>query len=145
MSSTWVVVADSARARIFDFDETAWALTEREDLVHPESRLRPGEITTDRPGSTFRAVGPGRQGLDPRSSVKEVERRDFARTLARRLDKAVDTNEVQKLIVMAGPKFLGDLRDCLDSPTRRAVSLEIEKNLAKHDAREILEALPGAG
>ncbi len=142
MSSTWVIVADSARARIFDFDEKARELMEREDLVHPESRLRPREITTDRPGSTYRAAGPGRHGLDPQSSVKEVERREFARMLARRLDKAVDTNEVERLVVIAGPKFLGELRGCLDRPTRKAVSLEIEKNLAKQDAREILEVLP---
>ena len=142
MSSTWVIVADSARARIFDFDETARELTEREDLVHPASRLRPREITTDRPGSAYRAAGPGRHGLDPHSSVKEVERREFARTLARRLDKAVDTSEVEKLVVIAGPKFLGELRSCLDPPARKVVALEIEKNLARHSAREILEVLP---
>ena len=142
MSSTWVIVADSARARIFDFNEQARALIEREDLVHPESQLAPREITTDRPGSTYRAGGPGRHGLDPHSAVKEVERREFARTLARRLDKAVDTNEVESLVVIAGPKFLGELRACLDPTTRKAVTLEVEKNLAKRNARDILQVLP---
>ena len=142
MSSTWLIVADSARARIFDFDEKARELEERQDLVHPESQIAPREIASDGPGSTYRATGPGRHGLDPHSSVKDVERRDFARALARRLDKAVDTNEVENLIVIAGPKFLGELRGCLDPTTRKAVTLEIEKNLAKRNAREILQALP---
>ncbi|MCW8855424.1 MAG: host attachment protein, partial [Gammaproteobacteria bacterium] len=50
MSTTWVVVADSSRARIFTAETSTSALQEIETLAHPEGRLHEQALSSDLPG-----------------------------------------------------------------------------------------------
>ena len=49
--TTWVLVADNSRARIFSSDKPASVLQEIQDLTHPEARLHEGDLVTDRGGA----------------------------------------------------------------------------------------------
>ncbi len=142
MISILLVVADSARARIFSFDKKHRSLEELEDLVYPESRLDPVDRTEKQAGSTHDRVGPGRHRVDPHTSVADVGRLQFARQVAAHLESAVNSNRVDKLVLIAAPKFLGELRDGLDSKILSHVALEIDKDLSKLTPEEILEHLP---
>ena len=65
MKSTWIVVAESARARIFTMSGIGGKLQEITDLSHPESRLHDTELSSDLPGRTFDIQGQGRHGMEP--------------------------------------------------------------------------------
>jgi len=142
MSTLLAVVADSARARIFDFDKSRRTLLEREDLVHPESRLKAQDMNADHPGSTSDPSGAGRHGVDSRSDPKDVEKHEFAQELAHRISAAVNTQHIDNLILMAEPAFLGELRRALPEKIRHRVVLEIDKDLSNESNEEILQHIP---
>jgi hypothetical protein len=55
--STWVLVADAARARIFKWSDFQGPLEEVQDLLNPEGRLKDGELASERPGVSSRRQG----------------------------------------------------------------------------------------
>ena len=61
----------------------------------------------------------------------------FARRIARRLDNARRKDEFDRLVVVAGPPFLGTVRQELSRPTRACVAREIGKDLV-HSPPEVL-------
>jgi protein required for attachment to host cells len=73
---------------------------------------------------------------------KVVEKNRFSRQLADELEAARTHNRLGQLILVAEPRFLGDLRSRLSSPTSRLVVLEIAKNLTQLTPREIQAHLP---
>ena len=79
--STWVLVADSSRARLLKREKNR-SLTETEAFVCPEERLREQDLTSDRGGRSFDSSGSGRHGMEPATSQHERVAIDFARQLA---------------------------------------------------------------
>jgi len=140
MSNTWIVVADSTRARILTLEHRT--LSEREDLVHPASRAAEHDLVSDRGGRSFDSSREGgRHALEPQHTAKQVEVDAFAREVAQRLDRARAEREFDELILIAAPQFLGQLSAHLDEATRRLVTRRIDKNLARHGLDDIGGAL----
>lgn len=142
MDKTWIVVADSARARIFSASTPKGPLTELEDLVLPEARRHERDLTSDRPGHTFDSGGPGRHAMEAPTSAKRQAANGFARTIAERVETGRLNRECEQLVLVAPPDFLGTLRKHLGTQCARLVSREINKNLTQLDAAEIRSHLP---
>lgn len=138
MNSLWIVVAESARARIFAVPETGRRLHEITDLSHPESRLHDTELSSDLPGRTFDSHGQGRHGMEQATGPKEQHALAFAAEIARHLERGRHEGSFDSLVLIAPPGFLGLLRSELDKVTRRAVIGELDKNLLGAD-EETLE------
>ena len=116
---TWIVVADSARARIF-FSERRnqdWQLME--SLEHPESRARTPELVTAMPA------------MERGELPKEHEGEVFARQLGRRLGRAFHAHEFRRLVLVAPPEMMGYLRRALPPGVAGAVTHEITKDLSQ--------------
>ena len=84
----WVVVADSARARLFTADNAVGPLDERETLVNPEARQPQRDLVTDASGRSFNRFGPGRATLGHEADAKQHDYEIFARQIAQRLNEA---------------------------------------------------------
>jgi hypothetical protein len=82
MTNTWIVVADSARARIFKPVRQGRALEQVDELLHPASRSHERQLTTDRPGRSFDSEGPGRHAMSESVSPKEHEAWKLSKKLA---------------------------------------------------------------
>ena len=136
MSITWIVVANSATARIFQIEKTG-DIKEIETLVHSQSRLHGRDLTSDRPGRTHERVGPGRSALDQDTSPKEVEFALFAKLVAEFLHDAQKQNKFQKLYLSAGPHFLGLLRQEILPVVADTIQSEIGKDLTHMTAAEV--------
>ena len=50
MTTTWILVAERSRARIFTLQNRVAPLQELESLVHPQSRLKESELVSDHAG-----------------------------------------------------------------------------------------------
>ena len=133
MKSTWIVVAESARARILTKSGRGGKLQEFEDFSHPESRMHATELSSDLPGRTFDSHGEGRHGMEQPTDPKEQEAQAFAVEIARRVDRGRREGSFDSLILIAAPKFLGRLRSELSKPTRDALIGELDKNLVEAD------------
>ena len=139
--TTWVVVADSSRGKIFVQDTHSSELLEQVDLVHPSARLRGVDLSSDRSGRHSGAFGQGSHLFDARTEAKEHEAESFAKEIAERLETGRTSGQFQKLVLMAPPKFLGELREQLGDEVRKLVVDEIAKDLVTHSAEEVRDKL----
>ena len=137
MKSTWIVVADSARARIFTLSGIGGTLLEVADLAHPESRLHDRELSSDVPGRAFDSQGQGRHGMEQATDPKEREAKAFATEIARHIDRGQQQGSFDSLVLAAPPKFLGRLRPELSKSARHALIGELDKNLVEADAKTL--------
>lgn len=142
MTKTWLLVADRSRARIFRAEGAALALTEIEDLAHPEGRLHEARMTSDLPGRTSDRFGEGRHAMEEDTAPKRHEALQFAKRIAARLEEARNSGEFARLLLIAEPGFLGMVRDALGDEILRLTVMQIDKNLVQRPAREIRAHLP---
>jgi len=137
-----IVVADSARARIFITGDTSSDLNEVEVLAHPEARIHDRDISSDLPGKETTGDGSGGHSYESETDPKTHELNEFARRVAHYLDDARKTNKLGKLLLVAAPKFLGQLRSQMTSETSEKIIFELDKNLTKHSVDELKSYLP---
>ena len=142
-NTTWVVVADSSRARIFKAETALGPLQELAALAHPEGRLHAQDLTSDLPGRAFDSSGlGGRHAMEQNIDPKENEALKFARQVAEYLENGQNANQFSKLVLVAAPKFLGYLRQSLSDRVVELVAWEIDKNLVQQNAEDIRRHLP---
>ena len=137
MNKTWVVVADSSRARFFEQSPPLGALHDLEEFEYPRGRMKGNELLADSPGRAFDSKGAGRHAMGSPTDVRRHEAEVFATELADRIETARTRNKFGSLIISAPPEFLGLLRDKLSAPTRELVKRTINKDLVKLKAEEI--------
>ena len=139
--STWVLVADGSRARLLSLEQNR-SLTEVEAFACTEERLREQDLTSDRGGRSFDSKGGGSHGVGPATSQHEQVAIDFAKQLAERLDGLRNAGDMDKLVLIAAPAFLGHLRSKISSETQHLVALSIDKDLTQHKLPEIADHIP---
>jgi protein required for attachment to host cells len=135
MATTWIVAADSSRARILQVAGRQ-RLDEVESMVNPEGRLQDRELTTD---ANPRLHGPG--GLSAREEPSAVDHAVelFSKRIGGYLEKARTDHRYDRLMLVAPPKFLGLMRKELGKEVEKLVLDEVPKDLAWLNAREIEE------
>lgn len=137
MHKTWIVVADSARARIFARAGRWQTMNELHGLAHPASRLHHGDLKTGGRGEQQESSGRSSHASDYETTPSENEANRFARELADALHRGRSEHAYEKLVLVAAPAFLGRLRDKLDHATARCVVQTLDKNWARHDTGRI--------
>ncbi|HZP12169.1 MAG TPA: host attachment protein [Nevskiaceae bacterium] len=144
-----VLVADSARARLFDAPTPTAALHEIEDLSNPVARLHEGDLVADRAGvkhgrSAQVHGGSMTAGADAYGGggMRDHRVEEFAKSVCERLADTVRRTDAERVYIVAEPQFLGLLRARMDAPLRRRVAGEIAKSIAGKPPDEIRRALP---
>lgn len=135
----YVVVADAARARIFIEEKTE--LREIDSLTHSESRAHPGDLRTGGDGAVDDSFGQGIRNSDPSVTTMQNESLAFAKEVAEYMRDARTQNKVESFVIVAAPKFLGDLREKLDKPTDKLVIHSLSKDLSKASIDDIQKAV----
>lgn len=142
MSKAMVVVADSTRARIFTTESLNSPLNEIEVMAHPEGRLHDRDITSDLPGKGTGADSSAGHAYGSKVDAKQHELIVFSKQVATYLDDARKKNKLSRLLIIAAPTFLGELRSHLSTETNDKVVFELNKNLTKSSADDISKYLP---
>lgn len=141
---TWVLVADGARASIFVHDGPGSGLRPVHDHEFAASTRAPNRAaTSDRPGRTFDSAGAGRHAY-AETDWREAEKQRFAKMMAEELCRGAERKAFDRLVLVAPPQTLGDLRVALDKNTARLVAAEINKDLTHLDANQLPEHLAEA-
>lgn len=143
MATTWILVAHRSGARLFEARGGEGAIVPVESLEHPAGRLRPREIEADRPGRSFDRMGEQRHGLSKEESPTEHLAVEFAAEIAAQLKRAHEAKRFERLVLVAGPKLLGHLRDALDKQTAAAVSGSLARDLGEIPDSELGAHLAG--
>lgn len=141
MKLTWIVVADSTRARIFTTDTPSSSLEEIEDFSHSIGRLHDREITSGLPGK-IKSSGAGGHTFEQPTDPKKHEAEVFAHRIALYLEDAHNANRFEQLLIVAGPAFLGLLRNQLPEQIKKLVRFELDKEITALSAADIRQHLP---
>lgn len=145
MATTWILVAHEAGARLFENHGPGKGLELIEEVEHAAGRERDREITSDRPGRSFRknSGDPRRAAMSSSQGPHERAVANFARELAQRLQHGRTQNRFERLVLVAPPRFLGLLRSSIDTPTSHLVVGSLDKDLATTKEAELIEHLGG--
>jgi protein required for attachment to host cells len=155
-----VVVASEAEAAFYDLSSRLRAPTLISRLSDPLAHLHDRDFKSDRPGRFFhhapaagqRRGAVARHGTGGERRPRKQEAVLFARKIVEQLEQARAQHEFDRLVVMAGPGFLGLLRKAIPEALRAQVAAEVRKDLVHEPPRalgthippEVFHALPAA-
>jgi protein required for attachment to host cells len=140
---TWVLVADGKIARILQQDAHGAALTVTEEL---QSAL-PGharDLKSSAPGRAYAAGAAARHAMEPHTDPLVLEKQRFARRVAQLMNEAARQKRFRRLVLVAPPKTLGDLRAELDAAAAKLVGAEIAHDHVHTPPDELLTRLADA-
>jgi protein required for attachment to host cells len=138
---TWVLIADGARARILQSNGPGHPLQAIERLVFAGDHAATHDLVTDRQGRSFSSHGPGRSAIEPHSDPHRKLKTDFANTLANILAQELADRSYDRLVVVASPIMLGDLRAAFLDPVRKRIMGEVAQDLTKLPNSEVAQHL----
>jgi len=141
MSDTWIVVADSSRARFFLLESRIEPLRELDGMVHAEGRMRGQDEVSDRQGGIAGGHGEGGHAFEAPTDLKHHEAEVFAKQIAEKLEHGRVNHDYRKLILVAPPAFLGALRQALNDHILELVDSSLDKNLVDEDEAAIRQHL----
>jgi protein required for attachment to host cells len=132
----WIVVCDGRKALILENvgDRLFPNLHTKEVREHPDPST--SAQGSDAPGRVVQSMGGAHSSIEQTDWHEESERA-FLKALADRLDLAVTTGETSALTIVASPRALGMIRVDYSDAVRKAVHVEIGKDLVKMSVHEI--------
>ncbi len=141
-TTTWILIADGARARIFANHGPGKGIY-AVDGAEVETELLPSrELRDDRPGRTFESANNTmRHAIAPRQDAHRELKRTFSEELAAILDEKLARKAYDRVVLVAPPATLGDLRSALSAQVREAVYAELDKDLTNTPAAELPQHL----
>jgi protein required for attachment to host cells len=136
-AKTWVVIADGARARLVSAEghgKTLHVVEQREfSADHRPNR----ELLDERPSRVFESHGETRHGIEPKTDAHRELKRDFAQVVAAALDDSLSLKHFSRLVVVAPPITLGDLRNALSEAVKASIIAEVASDLTKIPNSEV--------
>ena len=140
---TWILVADGARARVLENDGPGHGLSAVEGFVFHFDHAATHDIVTDRAGRSFSSNGDGRSAMETHSDPHRELKKKFAHTLADSLDHALEQKAFKRLVIVAAPVALGDLRAAISDRVRATLIGELAQDLTKIPNGKVADHLKG--
>lgn len=134
---TWILLADGARARLLVNEGPGKGLAPAIDQDFAGNRQKTRDIGSDKPGRTFDGAGVGRHAMEPPTDAHRHNELEFARYMASVLDDASKRGSFDRLVLVAPPRALGDLRATLPNGVRDKVIAELNKDLTAATVTDI--------
>lgn len=140
MKSIMVVVANGSKARIFTTYSAHYPLVEIASLVAPEMRMHEQNMVSDLPGKN-RSNSAG-HAYEDEVNPKKYVMVGFARYLSDYLDDASEKNQIARILIVASPALLGELRKHITDQTNDLIVYQLAKDLTTFDTDDIRAHLP---
>ncbi len=139
----WVVVADGEKALFLrnegDAEYPHLQVVRRMHDDNPPTR----EQGTDRPGRFHDGASPHRSAVDETDWHRLAKER-FADEIASRLYRLAHRGDFDRLVIVAPPLVLGEMRQKLHKEVAARVEAEIAKTLTGHTVDEIEKIVTAA-
>lgn len=142
-TKTWVRIADGARARVLQNDGPGHGLRAVEGLVFHGDHSATHALVSDREGRSYSSHGAGRSAIDSHSDPHRELKKKFAHRLADMLARGLEQHTYDRLIIVAPPGALGDLRAAISGHVRAKVVGEVAHDLTKTPNGEVADHLKG--
>ncbi len=133
---TWVVVTDSEKAlflrNLTDGENPNLEVLDKDEQGNPSDR----DQGANRPGRRMDG-GPGQRSALDDTDWHELAKERFAADLADKLYTLAHKGKFQRLVLVAAPGVLGELRGALHKEVSDKVIAEIPKTLSNHPISDI--------
>ncbi|MCH9694178.1 MAG: host attachment protein [Gammaproteobacteria bacterium] len=123
---------------IYARDSKSGPLRELFSMENKTGRRKRGELVSDREGRSFDSSGQGRHAMtEEKSGPKRQAAEAFARRVAQRIAEVLNQGTCRGFALIAAPRFLGDLRDAVETATSTPAYLTIDKDIVGSDLATI--------
>jgi protein required for attachment to host cells len=147
-----IALVDATRARLYTFERATEGadvrdeLIERTDLVNPQRRGRPSELSSDtRPGSS--RTGHLQYAFDDHRDhhISQLDDK-FARLAMAALRELIDEHSTQRVVICASSRMLGRLRAAAPGLLPNDIALdELPRDLVKLSPGDVRSELDSRG
>ena len=100
------------------------------------------DLGTDEPGSVFQSGSPGRSSYEE-TDFHQLEEDRWVHEAADLVNSRALKNDFEKLVIIAPPKALGELRPKLHKETEKRCILQIDKEMTNQPLKEIEALIEG--
>lgn len=136
---TWVIIADGAKYLVLrnhgDEQFIDLRVITKEEIENPATR----ELSSDRPGR-MPDDGHGYSALQE-TDWHAIEKQHFSKDVGAKLEDWAAHDRFQRLIIIADPKTLGQLRRSFGDAVRQKLVAEIDKDYTNMPMEKIEAAL----
>ncbi|NKB26651.1 MAG: hypothetical protein GKR99_03415 [Rhodobacteraceae bacterium] len=134
---TWAILANSTQAHVVENSGPG-----RGFAAIPGRTFRAADPMSysDQPGVTHSPAGSARSAMD-KNSPKRLAESLFARQLAEALERDHAKGRFARLILVAAPHMLGELRAAMPQALVDLIAGEVDKDLTQVPVRELPERL----
>jgi len=98
------------------------------------------EQGSDRPGRALSGTEPSRSAME-QTDWHDIEKHRFARTVASALDRLLQESHAERVVIVAPPRTLADLRRSFSPAVEKLIVAEIAKDLTGLTVSEISQYL----
>jgi protein required for attachment to host cells len=161
---TWILVADAKQARVYARQKSPRRIPlpgnarhrHYTEQVTPSLELVEGmawqaespeiyETGRNATGMVFQSVGGARHMSEPHLDARSETAQHFAAAVAGHLNAALKAKKFERLVLVAPPRMLGELRKHLDGAVQKIVLAELPKDFTQYEGslllRQVTEAL----
>jgi protein required for attachment to host cells len=137
-TTTWIVVADHQHVRVFLDDGSGGGLLPVDEMSRDERHGASHELVeSHRPDKGFSARGGISHGYEQKVDPHEQAGRAFLERLADDLSGSLERGAFDRLVLIAPPKALGELRQVLPDGLGQRVAGELDLDLTKASPAEV--------
>jgi protein required for attachment to host cells len=140
-TTTWILIADGARARLFCKPTATGGYEQVIDTAFISDNRPSHDQGVERPGRTHDSTGDARHAMQPPTDFHREEKRHLAQRVGEFLEEERKKNAFERLIVIAAPQALGDLRGSFTSSLQDMVVEEIDKDLTMFSLNDLQDKL----
>ncbi|MBK5198343.1 MAG: host attachment protein [Methyloceanibacter sp.] len=139
----WYVIADGGMARFVERDENG-AFRTVLSFVSSELHERSHDLGLDRPARVRESANTARHAIEPRRDLHDAAKEDFVKLVAEKLDAEHGRGQFDKLVLVAPPRVLTELKQHLSKPMAKLVVDGLQKDLTKVPDHDLAQHLAPA-
>ncbi len=138
---TWIAIADGAKALVLRNDGESDAPNfSVVDVFTNSETARTSDLGTDRPGRTQQSAVTARASVG-QTDWHEIGEHRFAVSFAKALEKHCESGNFSRLVIVAPPRSLADLRKHYSKRLQDTIIAEIDKDLTNNPLYKIERVL----
>jgi len=138
----WICVGNGAGFRVFSSPGLGGDLEQIATWASPDARKLTRELGAERPGRSQAAPGQARHGYANKEDWHQQAEKETAKKMSDYLNRKHHANKFDRVVVIAPPKTLGQVRPALKFRDQPGVVREYPKDLANlsiHELKSYLE------
>ncbi|MYZ48322.1 host attachment protein [Propylenella binzhouense] len=140
-NDAWILVADGRKALLLkNAGDEVYPNLKVETVIEDRKNAATREQGTDQPGRV-QAGATGRRSAVDQTDWHDAEEARFLAEVADEVEMLRRRHGIERLVVVAPPRALSQLRAAMPDSIRAIVAAELDKDLTRHPVGEIERAL----